>query len=163
MIGASAALTVSDIPFQGPIAGARVGRIDGELVINPRIPDLDRSDLDIFVAGSREAILMVEGEANEVPEEEVLDAVLFAHRSLIPVLELQERMAGDIGKEKRAFERKVLPEEDVKRIGDIAAGPLADAYGILAKQDRRRRIEEIAETVRTAFSEEERAEKGALI
>jgi polyribonucleotide nucleotidyltransferase len=163
MIGASAALTASDIPFQGPIAGARVGRIDGELVINPRIPDLDRSDLNIFVAGSREAILMVEGEANEVPEEEVLDAILFAHRSLIPVLSLQERMAGEIGKEKRAFERKVLPEEDVKRIGEIAAGPLADAYAILAKQDRRKKVEEIAETVRNAFSEEERAEKGALI
>jgi polyribonucleotide nucleotidyltransferase len=163
MIGASAALTASDIPFQGPIAGARVGRIDGELVINPRIPDLDRSDLNIFVAGSREAILMVEGEANEVPEEEVLDAILFAHRSLVPVLELQVRMAGEIGKEKRAFERKVLPEEDVKRIGEIAAGPLADAYAILAKQDRRKKVEEIAETVRNAFSEEERAEKGALI
>jgi polyribonucleotide nucleotidyltransferase len=163
MIGASAALTASDIPFQGPIAGARVGRIDGELVINPRIPDLERSDLNIFVAGSREAILMVEGEANEVPEEEVLDAILFAHRSLVPVLELQVRMAGEIGKEKRAFERKVLPEEDVKRIGEIAAGPLADAYAILAKQDRRKKVEEIAETVRNAFSEEERAEKGALI
>jgi polyribonucleotide nucleotidyltransferase len=163
MIGASTALTVSEIPFQGPIAGARVGRIDGALVINPRIPDLDRSDLNIFVAGSREAILMVEGEANEVPEEEVLDAILFAHRSLIPILELQERMAGEIGKEKRSFEKKTLSEDDAKRIAAIAAGPLADAYAILAKQDRRRKIEEIAESVRGAFSEEERAEKGALI
>jgi polyribonucleotide nucleotidyltransferase len=163
MIGASAALTISEIPFQGPIAGARVGRIDGELVINPRIPDLDRSDLDIFVAGSRGAILMVEGEANEVPEEEVLDAILFAHRSLIPVLEIQERMAREIGKEKRAFEKRVLPEEDVKKIAEIAGGPLTDAYAILAKQDRRKKVEEIAEAVRNAFPEEERAEKAALI
>jgi polyribonucleotide nucleotidyltransferase len=163
MIGASAALTISDIPFQGPIAGARVGRIDGELVINPRIPDLDRSELDIFVAGSRDAILMVEGEANEVPEEEVLDAILFAHRSLIPVLEIQERMAREIGKEKRAFEKRVLPEEDVKKIAEIAGGALSDAYAILAKQDRRKRIEETAEAVRSAFPEEERAEKAALI
>ncbi|MBP2668648.1 MAG: polyribonucleotide nucleotidyltransferase, partial [Deltaproteobacteria bacterium] len=163
MIGASAALTISEIPFQGPIAGARVGRLDGELVINPRIPDLERSDLDIFVAGSRDAILMVEGEANEVPEEEVLDAILFAHRSLVPVLEIQERMAGEIGKEKRAFEKKVLPEEDVKKIAEIARGALSDAYAIQAKQDRRKRIEETAEAVRSAFPEEERAEKAALI
>jgi polyribonucleotide nucleotidyltransferase len=163
MIGASAALSISEIPFNGPIAGARVGRIDGELVINPRIPDLERSDLNIFVAGSRDAILMVEGEANEVPEEEVLDAILFAHRSLLPVLELQERMAREIGKEKRAFEKKILPEEDVKKIAEIAGGPLADAYAILAKQDRRKKIEETAEAVRNAFPEEERAEKAALI
>ena len=163
MIGASAALSISDIPFQGPIAGARVGRIDGELVINPRIPDLDRSDMNVFVAGSRDAILMVEGEANEVPEEEVLDAILFAHRSLVPVLELQERMAGEIGKEKRAFEKKVLLEEDLKKISEIAGEPLKEAYGILAKQDRRKRVEEIAEAVRNAFPEEERAEKASLV
>jgi polyribonucleotide nucleotidyltransferase len=163
MIGASAALSISDIPFNGPIAGARVGRIDGELVVNPRLPDFDRSDLNIFVAGSRDAILMVEGEANEVPEEEVLDAVLFAHRSLAPVLDLQERMAREIGKEKRAFEKKVLPEEDLRKISSIAEGPLAEAYGIRAKQDRHKRIEEISEAVRAAFTDDERAEKGALI
>ena len=163
MIGASAALSISDIPFNGPIAGARVGRIDGELVVNPRLPDFDRSDLNIFVAGSRDAILMVEGEANEVPEEEVLDAILFAHRSLAPVLDLQERMAREIGKEKRAFEKNVLPEEDLRKISSIAEGPLAEAYGIRAKQDRRKRIEEISEAVRSAFTDDERAEKGALI
>ena len=163
MIGASAALSISDIPFQGPIAGARVGRIDGALVINPRIPDQGRSDMNIFVAGSREAILMVEGEANEVPDEEVLDAILFAHRSLDPVLSLQERMAKELGKEKRAFEKRALPEEDLRRIAEIAGGPLADAYAILAKQDRRKKIEEVGEAVRNSFPEEERAEKAALI
>ena len=101
MIGASAALSLSDIPFAGPIAGARVGRIDGEFVVNPRIPDLERSDMNIFVAGSRDAILMVEGDASEVPEEEVLDAILFAHRSLVPLLDMQDRMAREVGKPKR--------------------------------------------------------------
>jgi len=157
MIGASAALSISDIPFNGPIAGARVGRIDGELVVNPRLPDFDRSDLNIFVAGSRDAILMVEGEANEVPEEEVLDAILFAHRSLAPVLDLQERMTREIGKEKRAFEKQVLAEEDLRKISSIAEGPLAEAYGIRAKQDRHKRIEEISEAVRAAFTDDERA------
>ena len=163
MIGASAALSISDIPFNGPIAGARVGRIDGELVINPRIPDFERSDLNLFVAGSRDAILMVEGEANEIPEEEVLDAILFAHRSLLPVLELQERMAREVGKEKRVFEKVSLPEEDVKKIEKTAGEDLAAAYAIQAKQERRKRIEEVSEAVRNAFSEEERAEKGTLI
>ena len=163
MIGTSAALSISEIPFTGPIAGARVGRIDGKLVVNPVLPDFERSDLNIFVAGSRDAILMVEGEANEVSEEEVLDAILFAHRSLVPILDLQERMAREIGKEKRVFEKKVLTEEDLRKVASIAEGPLAEAYAIRTKQDRTKRIEEIGESVRTAFTDEERAEKGALI
>ena len=163
MIGASAALSISEIPFAGPIAGARVGRIDGKLVVNPVLPDFERSDLNIFVAGSRDAILMVEGEANEVSEEEVLDAILFAHRSLVPILDLQERMAREIGKEKRVFEKKALPEEDLRKIASIAEAPFAEAYAIREKQDRRKRIEAIGESVRAAFTDEERAEKGALI
>jgi polyribonucleotide nucleotidyltransferase len=163
MIGASAALSISEIPFAGPIAGARVGRIDGKLVVNPVLPDFERSDLNIFVAGSRDAILMVEGEANEVSEEEVLDAILFAHRSLVPVLDLQERMAREIGKEKRVFEKKVLSEDDLRKIASIAEAPFAEAYAIREKQDRRKRIEAIGESVRAAFADEERAEKGALI
>jgi polyribonucleotide nucleotidyltransferase len=163
MIGASAALTLSDLPFSGPIAGARVGRIDGKLVINPRIPELAGSDLNIFVAGSRDAILMVEGEAGEVPEEEVLDAILFAHESLQPILEMQERMREEIGKPKRTFEKKELSEEDLRKIALVAENDLRAAYGIQAKQDRRKRIDEIAEAVRNAFSEEERVEKATLI
>jgi polyribonucleotide nucleotidyltransferase len=163
MIGASAALSISEIPFTGPIAGARVGRIDGKLVVNPVLPDFERSDLNIFVVGSRDAILMVEGGANEVSEEEVLDAILFAHRSLVPILDLQERMAREIGKEKRVFEKKVLPEEDLRKIASIAEAPFAEAYAIREKQDRRKRIEAIGESVRAAFTDEERAEKGALI
>jgi polyribonucleotide nucleotidyltransferase len=163
MIGASTALSLSEIPFEGPIAGSRVGRIDGELVLNPRIPDLARSDLNIFVAGSRDAILMVEGEASEVSEEEVLDAILFAHRSLAPVLDLQEAMAREWGKPKLAFEKKVLGEEDLRKIAEVAEKDLAAAYGILGKQERRKRIEEIAEAARNVFSEEERLEKANLI
>lgn len=163
MIGASAALTLSDLPFGGPIAGARVGRIDGKLVINPLIPDLDKSDLNIFVAGSRDAILMVEGEAGEVPEEEVLDAILFAHESLRPILEIQERMREEIGKPKRDVEKKALSEEELRRIAEAAESGLRAAYDIQAKQDRRKRIDEIAEAVRSAFPEEERIEKASLI
>jgi polyribonucleotide nucleotidyltransferase len=163
MLGASAALTISEIPFAGPIAGARVGRIDGELVINPRIPDLGRSDMNIFVAGSRGAILMVEGEASEVPEAEVLDAILFAHRSLVPLLDMQERMREEVGKPKRSFERSELSEEDLRRISGASLEGLREAYGILAKQERRKRVEEIFEAVRNSFPEEERLAKAPLI
>jgi polyribonucleotide nucleotidyltransferase len=163
MIGASTALSLSEIPFKGPLAGVRVGRIDGELVINPRIPDLARSDFDIFVAGSRDAILMVEGEASEIPEEEVLDAILFAHGSLGPILDLQERMTREQGKPKLVFEKKELDEEDVRKIAEVAENDLRAAYAILAKQERRKRIEEIAEGVRNAYSEEDILEKAALI
>ncbi len=163
MIGASTALSLSEIPFKGPLAGVRVGRIDGELVVNPRIPDLARSDFDIFVAGSRDAILMVEGEASEIPEEEVLDAILFAHGSLAPILDLQERMTREQGKPKLVFEKKELDEEDVRKIAEVAENDLRAAYAILAKQERRKRIEEIAEGVRNAFSEQDLLEKAALI
>jgi len=163
MIGASAALTLSDIPFAGPIAGARVGRIDGQFVVNPRIPDLSRSDVNIFVAGSRNAILMVEGDASEVPEEEVLDAILFGHRSLIPILDNQERMRTEIGKPKREFAKQELSAEELSRIAGAAEAGLRDAYRLQAKQERRKRIEEIAESVRAAFPEEERAAKAPLI
>jgi polyribonucleotide nucleotidyltransferase len=163
MIGASTALTLSDIPFQGPIAGARVGRIDGKLVINPVIPDFARSDLNIFVAGSRDAILMVEGEASEVSEEEVLDAILFAHESLAPILDMQERMREEVGKPKRVFEKKELSGENLRRITETGEAGLRAAYGLQVKQDRRKRIDEIAEAVRNAFGEEERAEKASLI
>jgi polyribonucleotide nucleotidyltransferase len=163
MIGASAALTLSDLPFSGPIAGARVGRIGGKLVLNPPIPELDKSDLNIFVAGSRDAILMVEGEAGEVPEEEVLDAILFAHESLLPILEMQERMREEIGRPKRPIEKKELSPEDLGKIAGIAENDLRAAYDLQAKQDRRKRIDEISEAVRNAFPEEERAEKGTLI
>jgi polyribonucleotide nucleotidyltransferase len=163
MIGASTALSLSEIPFKGPLAGVRVGRIDGELVINPRIPDLARSDFDIFVAGSRDAILMVEGEASEIPEEEILDAILFAHGSLAPILDIQEKMTREQGKPKLAFEKKELNEEDLRKIAEVAENDLRAAYGILAKQERRKRIEEIAEAVRNAFPEEDLLEKAALI
>jgi len=163
MTGASAALGLSDIPFSGPIAGARVGRIDGGFVLNPRIPDLERSDLNIFVAGSRDAILMVEGEASEVPEEEVLDAILFAHRSLVPLLDMQDRMAREAGKPKREFRTQELEEADLARIAETSEDGLREAYAITGKQERRKRIDEIFESVRNLFSEEERVEKANLI
>src|SRR4030066_808124 len=92
MIGASSALSLSDIPFDGPIAGAKVGRIEGEFVLNLTTEDPELSDIDLFVAGSEDAVIMVEGSAKEGKEEEILEAILFGYKSLKPVIALQKEM-----------------------------------------------------------------------
>jgi len=88
IIGASAALTISDIPFEGPIAAVRLGYLDGEIVINPPMPDLARSEMDMVIAGSADAIMMVEGSARQLPEAIVLEALLLGHQTLQPIIEL---------------------------------------------------------------------------
>ena len=100
-IAASAALTISEIPFQGPIAAIRVGRIAGEFVINPTIPDLEESELDLVVSGTRDAIMMVEAGARILPEDVMADAILFAHRALQPLIDLQLELQEAVGKAKR--------------------------------------------------------------
>jgi len=99
LVGASAALTISGIPFLGPIGGARVGYIGGEYVLNPIIEDLEKSDLDMIVAGTGQAVLMVESEANELSEEVMLGAVMFAHREFQPVVQAIIELAESCAKE----------------------------------------------------------------
>lgn len=98
---ASAALTISDIPWGGPVAAVRVGRVDGRLIINPTFAEMDASDLDLRLAGTRDAILMVECGANEVPEDVMAEALDFGHKSIQPLIDLQLQMAKEVGKTKR--------------------------------------------------------------
>jgi hypothetical protein len=100
-IAASAALTISEIPFNGPIASVRVGRIDGEFVVNPTFSQLKDSELDLIVAGTRDAIMMVEAGANLLPEDVMAEAILFGHRALQPIVDLQEEIQKAVGKPKR--------------------------------------------------------------
>ncbi len=100
-IAASAALTISEIPFNGPVAAVRVGRIDGELVLNPTVSQLADSELDLVVSGTRDAIMMVEAGAKIVPESVMAEAIMFGHRSLAPIVELQEQLRAQVGKAKR--------------------------------------------------------------
>lgn len=100
---ASAALMISDIPWDGPVAAVRVGRIDGQFVVNPTYSDLASSDLDLRLAGTRDAILMVESSADEVSEDVMVAALEFGHNAILPIIELQERMAAEIGKPKREY------------------------------------------------------------
>jgi DNA polymerase III epsilon subunit family exonuclease len=97
---ASCALTISAIPFLGPIGAVRIGRIDGEFVVNPTVSDLERSDIDLIVSGTRDAIMMVEAGASIVPEDVMADAILFGHRSLQPLIDIQEEMRAAVGKPK---------------------------------------------------------------
>lgn len=111
IIGASAALTISDLPFQGPVGAVRVGLIDGQFVFNPVSSQMEKSRLDLRLAGTKDAIIMVECGANEVTEEQMLDALQQGHAAMQSVIELQEKMRAEIGKPKREFPLHVLPAE----------------------------------------------------
>ncbi|BBP89464.1 hypothetical protein BsIDN1_30820 [Bacillus safensis] len=100
MFGSSLALCVSDIPFEGPIAGVTVGRVDGKLIINPNVEQLEQSDINLVVAGTKDAINMVEAGADEVPEETMLEAIMYGHQEIKRLIEFQEEIVKAVGKEK---------------------------------------------------------------
>jgi polyribonucleotide nucleotidyltransferase len=160
MIGASSALSLSDIPFEGPIAGAKVGRIDGEYVLNPTHDELELSDIDLFVAGSENAIIMVEGSAKEVKENEILDAILFGHQSLKPVIDLQKQLREASGMVSREFEIKKPEEALYEKVQAIAQEKLIEAFQITEKTKRRERLEEILQlTSQASGAEDENSQK----
>lgn len=126
VIAASAALTISDVPFDGPVAGVRIGLVEGELIANPSIQDMQASDLDLRVAGSADAIIMVEAGANEVSEEVMLDAIELAHNAMQAMIELQQEMREAVGKPKRDYPRFVMPEELTARVRELTLAPLRE-------------------------------------
>jgi polyribonucleotide nucleotidyltransferase len=164
MIGASSALVLSDIPFDGPIAGAKVGRIDGEFVLNPTHEELEMSDIDLFVAGSENAIIMVEGSAKEVKEEEILEAILFGHRSLKPVIALQEEMKSATGVTPREFELQRPETTLYEKVSAVAQEKLKETFQITEKGKRMERLEEIVQsTFQELPAEDEPSQKMARI
>src|SRR3990170_4009138 len=144
MIGASAALCVSDIPYNMPIAGVRVGRIDGRFICNPTYKEQKESDIDLVVAGSEDAIIMVEGGAKMVSEEELLDAMMFAHNSLQDVIRLQKKIMEEIGKPKMEVLPVSVDAELSAKIKDFAEGKIKEALNIPAKQERYQRLADIS-------------------
>ena len=142
MIGCSAALTLSGIPFFGPVSAARVGYVDGQYVLNPTLAQREQSDLDLVVAGTNEGVLMVESEAQELSEDVMLGAVTFGHTAFQPVIEAIIALA-----EHAAREPWALPEQDeaertlAARVDALARGPLADAYREQQKQARHEKID----------------------
>ncbi|MCW2277889.1 polyribonucleotide nucleotidyltransferase [Heliophilum fasciatum] len=138
MIGASAALMLSDVPFEGPIGGVIVGRIDGQLVINPSVQEAEKSDMHLVVAGTKDAVMMVEAGANEVPEDEMIEAIMFGHDQIRQIVEFQESIAATSGKEKRELKLHAVDEELAARVREFAQEQLEAAVRNpekLARQD----------------------------
>lgn len=136
LTGASAALHISDIPWDGPLAGMRVARVNGELVIFPTFEQQAASDLDMVVACTKDAICMVEGGAAEANEADVIDALMFAHKSAQPIIELIEKMRAAVGKPKRTFEPKKLDAKIAERISQIVDKGIIESSLIKDKKAR---------------------------
>ncbi|MGD8530286.1 MAG: polyribonucleotide nucleotidyltransferase, partial [Syntrophobacterales bacterium] len=159
MVGASAALEISDVPFQGPIGAVRVGRSNGELVINPTAVQLEMSDLDVAVAGNRQGIVMVEGNAEFVSEDDLLEALYFAHDAIQPILDMQETLKSRCGKSKKTFEP---PEEEqalAARVAELCQQRIEEANTTAEKEARyllrSAMIQEIMEKLGPDFAERE--------
>ena len=163
MIAASAALTLSGAPFRGPIAGCRVGFVDGEYILNPEVEDMDHlrtkpdQRLDLVVAGTKDAVMMVESEAYELSEEEMLGAVTFAHEQMQPVIDLIVEMAEDAAKE--PFDFQPADYSDLYAAAKSAGeADMRAAFALTDKQERTAAVNAARETIKAALSEEQLAD-----
>jgi polyribonucleotide nucleotidyltransferase len=139
MLGASAALEISDIPFKGPIAGVRIGRIDGHFVANPTLTQQQESDINLIVAGHRTGVVMVEGGGQFVSESDMIEAIFFGHQALQPLLDLQETLRNSVGKPKKSIPSKVEEAGVEARVHEIARPLLSEVITTADKQLRNRR------------------------
>jgi polyribonucleotide nucleotidyltransferase len=156
MVGASAALTISGIPFLGPIGGARVGYIDGEYVLNPQADEMPSSEMDLIVAGTMEGVLMVESEIKELDEDVTLGGVSFAHKAIREVIDFIIDFAEDCAKEPWPLPEPAEATEAVKkRVYELAEGPLRDAYAKTVKQERVEAVASAKEAALQKLGEEE--------
>ncbi|MBN2201946.1 polyribonucleotide nucleotidyltransferase [bacterium] len=153
IIGASAAVSISDIPFDGPIGAVRVGRVSGEFVINPTFAQLAESDMNVVVAASEDAIAMVEGEASEISEDAMVAALEFAHEACRKIVRLQKELVAEAGKSKRPVPERAVPEGLVEAVRRTAMEKLPAALMTVSKMDRRRSVHAILDEIRTATAE----------
>ncbi|WP_431089379.1 polyribonucleotide nucleotidyltransferase [Paenibacillus sp. 8b26] len=145
MIGTSAALSISDVPFNGPIGGVAVGRVDGQFVINPDIAQQDASDLYLVVAGTKDAIMMVEAEGNEIPEEVMLEAIMFGHDEIKNIVAVIEQLVQVAGKEKMQVKLHAVDEKVNSEVRAYAAERLVEAVKIVEKHARQEAIDAVNE------------------
>jgi polyribonucleotide nucleotidyltransferase len=153
MIGASTALEISDIPFNGPIAGIKVGRVDGEFIANPTPAQMEESDIDLTVAGSKTGVVMVEGGAQVVSEADMLDAIFFGHQAMQPAIDLQAQLKETIGKEKRPFTPPVRDEELAEKVKGFAWDKIHEKVQIKTKLERQKALSELKEETVAEFVE----------
>ena len=154
MFASSLAVSISKIPFNGPIAGVKVGRVDGELVINPTPEQLEISELELTVAGTKDAINMVESSAKQVSEEIMLEALMFGHNAVKELIKFQEEIIKEIGEEKMEYETLVPEEEMVERITDLATKKMDKALRIKDKLKKYAAIEEVKEEIIELYTKE---------
>ena len=148
MIGVSAALALSGVPFNGPIGAARVGYIDGQYKLNPLVSELEDSLLDLVVAGTESAVLMVESEAKQLSEEQMLGAVVFGHEQMQTAIDAICKLVERAGKEEWSWTPQKVNESLQKRVQDLASGPLEEAYKLRNKQERSGKIKQVyADTI----------------
>lgn len=154
LVGASAALQMSDIPFAGPIAGVRVGRIDGEFVANPTIEQMENSDIELVVAGSKTGVVMVEGGADIVSEADMLDAIFFGHESMQPIIDLQEELKAALGKEKRSYTPPEVDQDLLNKVTELSEEKIHTAVQTQGKMERTKALDDVRTEMIESLGEE---------
>ena len=154
MFGSSLCTCISKIPFSGPIAGVKVGRIDGKFIINPTQEELEISDIDLTVAGTKNAINMVEAGSKEVSEEDMLEALMFGHEAVIELCEFQEKIIAEIGVEKMEYEKLEIEDNLKERIKELASTKLDSAMRIKGKAEKYEAIDSVKEEIVNKYIEE---------
>ena len=162
LVGASAALEISDLPFEGPLAGVRVGRINGELVVNPTIEQMAESEIDLVVAGSETGVTMVEAGADFVPESEMLDAIFFGHKEMQPIINLQKELKEAVGKTKRTLPEIVVDESLVEKVKQATGDRIGQSLCIKEKMARKASLHEIKQEVKDSLSQEHPERTGEI-
>ncbi|EKN63930.1 polyribonucleotide nucleotidyltransferase [Schinkia azotoformans] len=162
MFGSSLALSVSNIPFEGPIAGVTVGRVDNEFIINPTVEQQEKSDIHLVVAGTKDAINMVEAGAKEVPEETMLEAIMFGHEEIKRLIAFQEEIVSQVGKEKMEVELYEVDAELEAEVRTLAEEDIKKAVQVAEKHAREDAINEVKASVKAKFEEREELPEGTL-
>ncbi len=153
-VGASAALTISNIPFDGPIGEVRVGRVNGKFIVNPTFSQIKESDLELVVAGTANSIMMVEGEAKEVSEDELLDALKFAQTEIAKIVKIQVELREACGIPKREITPKIIEEDLKKEVYELAGDKFkAIVHSVLSKEERSSKNKELADFVKESLAE----------
>ena len=153
LFGSSLALTISDLPFEGPVAGVVVGRINGKFVINPTPEEQEQSDIYLTVAGTKDAINMVESSAKQVSEEDMLEALMFGHEAVKELILFEEEIEKEVGKEKKDYPLIKIDPEINSRVRDIITVRMVNAIKIEEKLARQEKIDELKEETRNTFKE----------
>ena len=162
ILGASAALEVSDIPFSGPIAGVRVGRIDGKFITNPTLSEQAESDMNIIVASNRDGVVMVEGGSLFVSESDMIEAIFYGHEAIQPLLDMQDELKAQAGKPKRIVKPDTEDENLKAKVEEIATPMLKAVISTADKLERQQKVKDVKVSVQSALSEQYEGRKSEI-